>query len=177
MMTARVKPRTDRGGDVPSIRQVSVFTENRVGALAQLLGTFDETKVTVLALNVIQGVDCAIVRFVFNDTDVAAKMLVDHDYHFTVCDLVAVELGPEQNGLSAITKALLEVEIDLHYAYGLILTPARFPAIVLHVDNPALAVTVLGERGFYLLDEADLRRQGPGSGSGSGPKHPRPGQN
>ena len=153
----REKPITDRGRDVPSVRQVSVFTENRVGALAALLSTFDSTKVRILALAVIQGFDCAIVRFVFNDTDAAAKELLESNYRFTICDLVAVEMPGATDGLQRISKGLLGAEIDIHYCYALIPSDKLHGAIVVHVDNPSLAATVLAEEGFKLLDESDLR--------------------
>lgn len=149
--------KTDRGRDMPSIRQVSVFTENRVGALSSLLGTFDSTKVRILALAVIQGFDCAIVRFVFNDTDAAAKELAEANYRFTICDLVAVEMPGIKDGLQRISKALLSAEIDIHYCYALITTEKIHGAIVVHVDNASLAAMVLGEEGFRILDESDLR--------------------
>src|ERR1041384_7452083 len=138
MPMVREKTKTDRGRDVPSVRQVSVFTENRVGALASLLSTFDSTKVRILALGVIQGFDCAIVRFVFNDTDSAAKELAEANYRFTICDLVAVEMPGSPNGLQRITKALLSAEIDIHYCYALITSDKIKNSIVVHVDNPSL---------------------------------------
>jgi len=154
----REQTKTDRGRDVPSVRQVSVFTENRIGALASLLSTFDSTKVRILALGVIQGFDCAIVRFVFNDTDAAAKELAESNYRFTICDLVAVEMPTVANGLQRISKALLGAEIDIHYCYALINSEkVGGGAIVVHVDNPSLAAMVLGEEGFRILDESDLR--------------------
>ena len=158
MPQVREKPITDRGRDVPSVRQVSVFTENRIGALAELLSVFDSKKVRILALAVIQGFDCAIVRFVFNDTDTAAKELIDSNYRFTVCDLVAVEMPPGGDGLQLISKALLSAEIDIHYCYALITSEKIHPSIVVHVDNPSLAATVLGDERFHLLDESDLRK-------------------
>jgi hypothetical protein len=158
MPTVREKPKVDRGRDVPSVRQVSVFTENRVGALAKLLDTFNDTKVRILALAVIQGFDCAIVRFVFNDTDAAAKELVDANYRFTICDLVAVEMPTGGHGLAKVTKALLAAEIDIHYCYALITSENIAPTIVIHIDNPSLAAMVLAEGGFHLLDEIDLRK-------------------
>jgi hypothetical protein len=154
----REQPKTDRGRDVPSVRQVSVFTENRVGALSALLSTFDSSKVRILALAVIQGFDCAIVRFVFSDTDTAAKELADSNYRFTICDLVAVEMPHGSDGLARISKALLSAEIDIHYCYALITTERIRGSIVVHVDNPSLAATVLGDEGFRILDESDLRK-------------------
>jgi len=158
MPMVRDKVKTDRGRDVPSVRQVSVFTENRIGALSDLLGVFDTSKTRILALAVIQGFDCAIVRFVFSDTDTAAKELLDANYRFTICDLVAVEMPASGDGLQRISKALLGAEIDIHYCYALITSERIRPSIVVHVDNPSLAATVLAEKGFSLLDEIDLRK-------------------
>jgi hypothetical protein len=158
MPAVRELMKTDRGRDVPSVRQVSVFTENRVGALASLVSTFDTSKVRILALAVIQGFDCAIVRFVFNDTDTAAKELAESNYRFTICDLVAVEMPTVSDGLQRISKALLSAEIDIHYCYALITSEKLRGSIVVHVDNPSLAATVLAEEGFRILDESDLRK-------------------
>jgi hypothetical protein len=157
MPMVREPVKTDRGRDVPSIRQISVFTENRVGALAALVSAFDTSKVRILALAVIQGFDCAIVRFVFNDTDAAAKELAESNYRFSICDLVAVEMPHASDGLARISKALLSAEIDIHYCYALITSERIRGAIVVHVDDPSLAATVLGEEGFRILDESDLR--------------------
>src|SRR3954469_2608492 len=105
MSMVRDQVKTDPGRDVPAVRPVSVLPENRVGALASLLSTFDSTKVRILALAVIHGFDCAIVRFVFSDTDSAAKELAESNYRFTICDLVCVEMPEAANGLARISKA------------------------------------------------------------------------
>ena len=99
-------------------------------------------------LAVIQGFDCAIVRFVFSDTDVATKALVDANYRFTICDLVAVQMPDgEETGLSKVSKALLAAEIDIHYCYALITSETIRGAIVIHVDNPGLGDAGFGGRG------------------------------
>ena len=87
----------------------------------------------------------------------AAKELVESNYRFTICDLVAVEMPPGGDGLQRISKGLLGAEIDIHYCYALITSDKIRASIVVHVDNPSLAATVLAEEGFHLLDEVDLR--------------------
>ena len=131
--------------------------ENRIGALAEVLSVFDTTKVRILALSIIHNVDCVIVRLILSDTDAATKELVDANYRFTVCDLVAVELPPGGDALQLIAKALLAAEIEIHYCYPLLSSEKIRPSIVAHVDNPSLAAMVLAEVRFHLLDEADFR--------------------
>ena len=108
-------------------------------------------KSAFFALAVIHGFDCAIVRFVFNDTDAAARELAESNYRFTICDLVAVEMPGTNDGLQRITKALLGAEIDIHYCYALITSEKIHGSIAVHVDNPSLAATVLGEEGFRIF--------------------------
>ncbi len=158
MAQTRERPITKRGRETPCIRQVSVFVENRVGILAGLMALFHDTGVRTLALTVIQGYDCAILRFVFSDTDMALRILTQSDYHYTICELVAVEVTVDSrgDGLGSICQALLSAEIDVHYIYALIARPDRRPGVVIHVDNPELASMVLAEEHFTLLDEGDL---------------------
>ena len=61
------------------------------------------------------------------------------------------------DGLQRISKSLLGAEIDIHYCYALITSEKISGSIVVHVDNPSLAAMVLGEEGFRILDESDLR--------------------
>jgi hypothetical protein len=147
---------TDRGRETPTIRQVSVFTDNRVGALAELFGIFDHTTVHIMALSVIQGFDCAIVRFIFSDTDAAARSLAASNHRFTICDLLAVSLPEADRGLGRAAKALLAAEISINYCYALLPPRAMRGAVAIHVDDPALASTVLEEAGFKLIDENEL---------------------
>ncbi len=72
-----------------------------------MLSTFDSSKVRILGVGgePVQGFDCAcIVRFVFNDTDKAAKELVEANYRFTICELVAVEMPGQSDGLQRISR-------------------------------------------------------------------------
>ena len=52
--------------------------------------------------------------------------------------------------------ALLRAEINIHYAYPLIVQPHGRPAVAMHVDNNEQASRSLHEMGFEILCEADL---------------------
>ena len=53
-------------------------------------------------------------------------------------------------------SALLAAEINIHYAYPLLLWP-RGPALVLYVEDRTLAARLLLKKGFNLIGESDLR--------------------
>jgi hypothetical protein len=52
---------------------------------------------------------------------------------------------------------MIQAEINIHYAYPLIVHPRGRPAVAMHVDNIEQAATSLHSKGFEILCEADLQ--------------------
>jgi len=56
-----------------------------------------------------------------------------------------------------ICKALLMAEINIHYAYPLLVGPDGHAALALHVDDHENASQMLGRQGFVLFTENDFK--------------------
>ena len=67
-----------------------------------------------------------------------------------------VELPGTAQPLVEICKALLQAEINIHYAYPMMIHPHGRAAIALHVDNHEAAVETLRRIDFQVLTESDL---------------------
>ena len=50
---------TVRGRNYPAIRQFTVFLENRVGQLLEVVRRFEGTKVRIVALSIADSAECA----------------------------------------------------------------------------------------------------------------------
>ena len=148
--------RTDRGRDWPGIRQFSVFLENRVGQLLDVVRRFEKTKVRIVALSIIDSADCAIVRFVLSHPEQGREILERAGLAIAESDLVVVELPKVESPLVDICTALLQAEINIHYAYPMMIHPHGRAALALHVDNHEAAVDTLKRINFQVLTEADL---------------------
>ena len=61
---------TAEAQDTPTVRQQSVFVENRVGQLMRLTKLFDQADIRILALSVVHSVDCAICRMILDEPDI-----------------------------------------------------------------------------------------------------------
>lgn len=148
---------TQRGYSEPSIHQFSVFLENRVGILRRLIERLEETEVRIVGLSVLDTADSAIVRLVCDDADKARHTLNQAGRAYSECELVAVELpAGAAHGLLSILSALLEAEINLHYAYPMMRGAGESPALALHVDERPMAIHALRRKGFKLLDQSDI---------------------
>ena len=150
---------TARGRDWPSVRQFNVFLANRMGAMLDLVRRFETKGVRVVSLTVIETADCAIIRIVPSDYERAFEVLTAARLPFTESDLIVVKLPDNDQPLLTITKALLTGEIDIHYAYPLLIGvgPMGSTALALHVDDFESGVSVLQQQGFTLFTEGDLR--------------------
>jgi hypothetical protein len=149
---------TARGRDWPSVRQFNVFLANRIGALMNLVRRFETTDVRIVSLTVVDSADCAVIRLVLSDPERAHAIFEQARLPYTESDLLVVKLPSGTQPLVQICKALLSAEIDIHYAYPILmgLGPDGSNALALHVDDHETAVGVLQAKGFTVFTEGDL---------------------
>ena len=149
---------TARGRDWPSVRQYNVFLANRMGALLDLVRRFETTDIKLVALTVVETADCAIIRIVPSSAERAYEILQWAKLPFTESDLLVVKLPDNDQPLLTILKALLVAEINVHYAYPLMIGvgPMGHTAVAIHVEDHEAAVNTLNTQGFTLFTEDDL---------------------
>ena len=147
---------TARGRDWPSVRQFNIFVENRVGGLLNVVRRFETTDIHIVSLTVVDSADCAIIRLVLSDPERAYEIIQQAKFAFTESDLLIVELPDGPKPLLQICKALLSAEVNIHYAYPLLVGPQGRAALALHVEDHETAVATLSRQGFVLFTENDL---------------------
>jgi len=146
---------TLQGYSAPSNTQFSVFLDNRCGKLLELLDVFDGRKVRIVAISVVDSADHAVVRLVTTSPDLARKTLKNHNLPFSECDIIVVELTADQT-LNKLCTSLLSAELNIHYAYPLMVHPHGTPTIALHCDDMYFAGQILRSKHFTLLGDKDL---------------------
>jgi hypothetical protein len=157
---ATIDYRTARGRDWPSVRQFNVFVANRVGGLLDVVRRFETTDIRIVSLTVVDSADCAIIRMVLSDPERALEIFNLANLPVTESDLLVVKLPDGTQPLLQICKALLAAEINIHYAYPLLVGPHGCAALALHVEDHETAVNTLNALDFVLFTENDLNDDG-----------------
>ncbi len=139
------------------VRQFSVFTENRVGRLSDLIARLQANAVHVMAITVLDTIDSAIIRLVLDDPDKARELLVEGGFAFHETEILAVEITAEAD-LKGVLAALLEAEVNIHYVYSFIKRPEGKSALVINVEDTEIASQSLNHRGFKVLNQRDIAR-------------------
>jgi hypothetical protein len=139
------------------VRQFSVFAENRVGRLHELTALFKQHQVHIMAITVLDTTDSAIMRLIVDDREKARELMVNNDFPYTECDVLAVEIIDETD-LRSVLAALLEAEINVHYVYSFIKRPEGRSALAINVEDFDVAAQALNQRGFKVLTQRDIAR-------------------
>jgi len=153
MVTSRSQ--TERGHENPFIHQFSIFLSNRIGQLNELLSLLRDAKVQAAGISVVDSAECAVVRMIFTDPPRAREALTRHKIPFTECDALAVVLTDDDT-LAEMLAALVAAELNVSFAYPLLIRRAGSPVLAFHVDDNVLAVHTLRKHGFTLLDHEDV---------------------
>lgn len=137
--------------------QFSVFTENRMGRLHDVIEIFNRKNVHVLALTALDTTDAAILRIIVDDHDLARDLLTEHQFPFTESELLVVEIDSDSK-LKGVLSALLEAEVNIHYVYSFIAQPQGRSALALSIEDTEVAIASLRQRQFKILFHDDLIR-------------------
>ena len=139
------------------VKQFSVFIENRVGRLHDLVALLAKHNIHIMAMTTIDQTDTALDRFIVDDPERARELLAANNFFFTECEVIAVEIANESQ-LGGVLTALLTVEVNIHYAYSFLVRPRGRSALVLSVEDNDIAASALNTRGFKVLTQRDISR-------------------
>jgi hypothetical protein len=154
--SAGVSSSTMRGRNYPVIRQFTVFLENRVGKLLEVLRRFEGSRVKIVAISITDAGECAFARFMFSLPEQGREVLERAGLAIVESDLIGLELPDSRQPLLEICTALLQAEVNIIQAYPLLVPPRGRAAVALMVDNIEMGQETLASKGFRMLTENDL---------------------
>ena len=147
---------TMRGRNYPTLRQFTVFLENRVGQLLEVVRRFEGSRVRIVALSISEAAECAFVRFLLSHPEQGREILERAGLALVESDLLGVELPVGPQPLLRVCTALLRAEVNILQTYPVLVRPHGRPAVAIMVDNTEIAAETLARHNFTMLTEADL---------------------
>ena len=142
----------------PRVKQFSIFLPNKVGALSEVVKVLHDHSIHVLAINVQDSADSAIVRIVASDPEQVHDLLAINSIPFSESNIVVVEMKEGATELPKLLTSLLMAEVNIHGIYALLTRPRGNTALAIHVEDNDCATAVLRSHGFRLLSQTDISR-------------------
>jgi hypothetical protein len=140
-----------------SIKQISVFLENKPGMLENMTSLLAENKIDIRALSLAEAEEFGIVRIIVNDVYDTMTVLKDHDFVCKITPVVAVAIPDEPGGLDNVLKALKKHEINIKYMYAFLDAYDKDKAyMIFKVEDEQAAAGALKKENIKVIDEEDI---------------------
>lgn len=139
-----------------AIKQLTIFVENKQGALVSITDTLADNNVNIRALSIAETEDFGILRLIVNNEEAAEKTLKDAGYLIKITDVVGVKIGDAPGKLSQALSVLDKAGINTEYLYAFMARTEKHAYVVLRVEDIATAEKALEDAGFHLITEADI---------------------
>ena len=139
-----------------SVKQISVFLENRPGALCEMTKVLADEAIDMRAFSLAETSEFGIARILVKDVYKAVTVLKDADYITSVSEAVAVAIPDEPGGLHSVIKAVADAGINLEYMYCFLGGKSGKAFLVCKVADVAAAESALSAKGAVLVEQDEL---------------------
>ncbi len=138
------------------VKQLSVFLENKPGALTAPVKLLAKAKCNILTLSVADTQQFGIIRLIVREWEKALDLLKKSGFVVKVNDMVAIEVSDAPGGLAAILAALEKTHVNLEYMYGFTLRKEGKGLLVFRFDQPDVAIQALQKAGINPVRSVEL---------------------
>ncbi|MBQ7372604.1 MAG: acetolactate synthase [Blautia sp.] len=140
-----------------SIKQISVFLENRPGKLKEMTSVLAEHQVDMRALSLAETKDFGIARLVVDDVFEAMNILKEADFVASLTSVLAVAVPDEPGGLDKLLSIFSEADVNIEYMYAFIGgKETKHAYMIFRVANTTAAETKLAGKGLKILTQEDI---------------------
>ena len=139
-----------------TVKQISVFLENRPGKLAEFTDVLSANKINMRALSLAEREDFGIVKIIVDDVYNASTVLREADYVLSITKVLAVEIPDEPGALAKILHVFGESGVNVEYMYAFTTRKLGGAHMIFRVSDNQKAVETLSEHGFKLICQDEL---------------------
>ncbi len=140
-----------------TIKQISLFAENKPGRLAKIAETLSKGKINIRAFTIAEAGDFGVIRMVVDDPDKAYKTLQGQGFAVSETEVVGVEMKDIPGGLHEIASTLGKNNVNIDYAYAFV-TTSNLALLIIRVDNIPQALKVLKEAKIRIVDSKEVSK-------------------
>ena len=140
-----------------SIKQISVFLENKPGALYAMTGVLAQNQIDMRAMNVAETKDFGIVRVIVDKVYDATTALKDAGYVHSVTPVVGAAIPDAPGGLDQVLRVLSGAGVNVEYMYAFLGgKDVSHAYMIFRVEDPAAAEAALTKQGIHVVNQDEM---------------------
>ena len=141
------------------LKQLSLFLENRPGALSRPMKLLAKAGFNILTLSIADASQFGILRLFLRDWEKAKKLLEQEGFVVRVTDMVAVEVPDQPGGLAKILDVVEKARLNVEFMYAFTEKRENKAVLVFRFDDPDNAIKILQKSKVNVVASVDLLKQ------------------
>ena len=138
-----------------TIRQLSVFLENKAGRLQEALEVLRQENINITALTIADTSEYGIIRLLVSDPEIACKSLKINGFSVSITDVISLSVSHESGSLSKLLKKFSEGNLSIEYMYAFSLGEKAL--IVMRTENLFKAFEIIEQNSFTIINEEEVK--------------------
>lgn len=139
-----------------TVKQISVFIENKIGGLADVTSVIADAGVNIRALSIAETSDFGILRLIVDDVYKAGNALKENGHIYSITDVLAVAGKDQPGSIANIIKTLADAGIQLDYAYAFFAKKEELAYMIVKVSDMDGAKKVLRAQHIHIASEEEI---------------------
>ena len=138
-----------------SVKQLSVFIENRRGTLFEVTEALAKAKIDIRALSLTETPESGILRLIVNDTERAFEVIRSSGKTVSINRVLCIEIPDDHGGLMQALCILNNNDINIEYMYTFVGHDGMQANVAIRVADNELSGKLLSEAGYSLLSDGE----------------------
>lgn len=134
-----------------TIKQLSVFLENRTGRINEVAKILGANNINMKAFSMAETADFGLLRLIVPEVDKAVQVLRDASFAVMLTDVVCINVGNVPGALSGILDALASNDVFIEYMYAF--SEGDAANVVIRPTDIDKCISVLGGCGCTLMQK------------------------
>ena len=139
-----------------TVKQISVFLENKAGRLADVTHSLGDHGINIRALSIADTTDFGILRLIVNQPEAALKVLRDEGFMVAETEVIAVDVPDRPGGLAQVLDTLGQAGINIEYLYAFVGQASADALVIFRVEDCAAALQALTAQNIRVLSGAEV---------------------
>ncbi len=139
------------------ITQLSIFLENRLGRLLEIVSLLGENNINIRALSLADKASYGILRIIVDKRKQAVGILKSNNFSVNETNVIAAEVDDKPGGLASILKIFVENGINVEYMYAFVEKTGEKALVVFRVENPGKGEEILKKNNIKVLNENEIQ--------------------
>ena len=140
-----------------SIKQISVFLENKPGMLKEMTSVLAANHIDMRALSIAETKDFGIARLVVDDAFQAVNILKDANFVASLTSVLAVAVPDEPGGLDTLLSYFSDAQVNIEYMYAFIGgKEVKHAYMIFRVADTKAAEARLAGKGLRLMTQEEI---------------------